>query len=74
MNPSGILCRKTARKMIHPSQFGNHETGRDGDSVEESVDQQADQDGIAFVADGANSSLWVSSPKWKCGVTVCSKK
>ena len=49
VNPSGILWRKTARKMIHPSQFETRKPDSDGDAVEEGVNDQSDQDGIAFV-------------------------
>ena len=43
VKPSGILCRKTARKMTHPSQIGNEEAGGDSDAIEEGVDHQTHQ-------------------------------
>jgi hypothetical protein len=48
VNPSGILCRKMAKKIIHPSPF--EKPGGDGNSVKESVDDQTDQYGISFVS------------------------
>ena len=49
VKPSGILCRKIARKTIQPSQLETMKAGGDGDAIKKRVDGQAEQHGRALV-------------------------
>ena len=49
VNPSGILCKKIAIKIIPPSHVETSKSGRDRDPVEKSVDHQAKQSCVARV-------------------------
>ena len=52
VNPSGILCRKIARKITAAEPRRNQQPRRDGHAVEKRVDHQAQQRRIARVRVG----------------------
>src|SRR5436853_3029565 len=64
VKPSGILCRKTARKIIHPSQV---ETKKPEAIAIPSKNVWMISASITEYPlwEETNSSAWVSSPKWK---------
>jgi hypothetical protein len=73
VKPSGILWRKTAKKMSRPR-------GTDTRNPE-AMDTPSKKVWVARPTRAENptagltiSSWWTSSPKWKWGATVCSKK
>ena len=72
VTPSGILWRTTAKKMRRPR---GAET-RKPDAIETPSKNvwmerptRAEMPTAGFII----TSLWLSSPKWKCGASVCSK-
>ncbi len=72
VTPSGILCSSTAKKMRRPrgAEIRNPDA-IDTPSKKVWIERptSAEKPTAGFII----TSSWRSSPKWKCGASVCSK-